>query len=50
MQDLFHEEAESNKQPKVRTCLLCKEAFNSDWAGDRVCKRCKGTVAWRGSA
>jgi hypothetical protein len=30
-----------------RTCLSCKTAFDSAWAGERICARCKGTSAWR---
>ena len=47
MDDLFHKEADSNLEPKTRRCLMCSEVFESDWAGERVCKRCKGTAAWR---
>ena len=47
MDDLFHKEADSNLEPKARRCLMCSETFESDWAGERVCKRCKATAAWR---
>ena len=30
-----------------RTCLNCKTTFDSAWAGERICARCKGTSAWR---
>ena len=30
-----------------RTCLRCKTTFDSAWAGERICARCKGTNAWR---
>jgi hypothetical protein len=30
-----------------RTCLRCKTTFDSAWAGERICARCKGTSAWR---
>ncbi|MDQ7249935.1 hypothetical protein [Dongia sedimenti] len=30
-----------------RVCLCCKSLFDSAWAGERVCLRCKGTTAWR---
>jgi hypothetical protein len=30
-------------QPKLRTCLTCKEEFLSDWIGNRVCQPCKQT-------
>lgn len=32
---------------KTRRCLRCKTAFPSEWAGERICSRCKGTAAWR---
>ena len=32
---------------KVRKCLLCSTDFESEWAGERVCKKCKATAAWR---
>lgn len=33
-----------------RTCLRCKSAFLSEGFGERICTRCKGTVAWRSGA
>jgi predicted RNA-binding Zn-ribbon protein involved in translation (DUF1610 family) len=33
---------------KARRCLSCEETFMSQWAGERVCPRCKQTSAWRG--
>lgn len=40
------------KQPgadssKERQCLRCSMSFQSQWAGERICGRCKGTSAWR---
>jgi len=40
------EERELHTQ-KVRKCLLCSTDFESEWAGERVCKKCKATAAWR---
>jgi hypothetical protein len=37
-------------EEKVRKCLICKTPFPSAWAGERVCRRCKSTSAWRGGA
>lgn len=34
-------------QPKTRRCLSCGENFPSEWAGERVCKKCKATTNWR---
>jgi hypothetical protein len=33
-----------------RTCLSCKTTFDSAWAGERICVRCKGSSAWRTGA
>lgn len=33
--------------PQIRACLSCRKPFHSHWAGERVCKRCKTTAAWR---
>lgn len=33
--------------PKERRCLRCKAAFPSRWNGERICRRCKGSSAWR---
>ena len=32
---------------KQRSCLRCNEKFESEWAGERICRRCKSTQAWR---
>ena len=32
---------------KLRRCLRCGVAFDSEWAGERICSHCKGTAAWR---
>lgn len=31
----------------ARACLRCKSTFPSEGFGERICSRCKGTVAWR---
>ena len=33
--------------PKIRQCLRCHDTFHSEWAGERICSRCKSTAAWR---
>jgi hypothetical protein len=33
---------------KMRACLVCKRQFLSAWAGERICRQCKSTSAWRG--
>ncbi len=44
------EEQGRHGEAKVRKCLICKTSFESAWAGERVCRRCKSTSAWRGGA
>ncbi len=34
-------------QEKIRRCLCCGEDFNSSWAGERVCKKCRSSARWR---
>ena len=33
--------------PAERCCLRCATPFWSDGFGERVCKRCKSTSAWK---
>ena len=39
--------ARHDREPKTRSCLICKSPFPSAWAGERVCRRCKSTSTWR---
>ncbi|MBI4184408.1 MAG: hypothetical protein HY521_10460 [Proteobacteria bacterium] len=32
---------------KPRRCLRCGTSFDSEWAGERICRRCKETKSWR---
>jgi uncharacterized paraquat-inducible protein A len=43
------EEALELPQPrrKQRDCLCCAKTFDSAWAGERICPRCKGSATWR---
>jgi hypothetical protein len=34
-------------EPKPRRCLRCRGPFQSAWAGERICPRCKSSNAWR---
>ena len=34
-------------RPRERKCLSCKTMFNSEWSGERICKKCKGSHTWR---
>ena len=35
------------RMAKTRQCLKCREAFESEWSGERVCKHCKSLDSWR---
>jgi hypothetical protein len=32
---------------KERQCLMCRERFESAWAGERICPRCRTKSTWR---
>ena len=34
-------------ETKTRACLKCREDFESEWAGERVCPKCKNGRVWR---
>lgn len=36
--------------PKYRKCLTCRESFQSEWSGQRVCAKCKKKTQWRSGA
>lgn len=40
-------EARSNDERKTRQCLMCGRPFQSEGAGERICRSCKSTTAWR---
>jgi hypothetical protein len=35
--------------PRQRPCLRCSTPFPSEWIGERICRRCKNSLAWRTS-
>lgn len=35
---------------RIRRCLKCQNEFPSEWAGERICARCKSKNAWRNSS
>ncbi len=41
---------EYEHEQKTRNCLMCRDSFESSWAGERVCKRCKSSGSWRNGA
>jgi hypothetical protein len=34
-------------EPKTRKCLKCRDEFLSSWPGERICRTCKSSSAWR---
>jgi hypothetical protein len=40
-------EPERYIEPKTRLCLVCKTPFQSEWSGERICRRCKSAKIWR---
>ena len=45
-EEAFAEPTQRYEQ-KRRRCLRCQDEFDSAWAGDRICPRCKQSSAWR---
>jgi hypothetical protein len=45
--DELPDDQPSQDDPKVRQCLRCRNTFQSQWAGERICGRCKGSNTWR---
>jgi len=43
-------ETPAEDAPRTRRCLKCKTSFHSEWSGERICSRCKGSSAWRNAA
>lgn len=35
---------------RLRSCLKCQTKFQSEWAGERICRNCKGSSTWRNGA
>jgi len=46
-QQLCDPQIEHKLEAKVRLCLMCRKDFLSEWAGTRVCPKCKNSSAWR---
>lgn len=40
-------ELKRTTEQKIRKCLICRSPFPSAWVGERICRRCKDTAAWR---
>jgi len=35
---------------RTRDCLTCRSPFESEWSGERICRRCKSHRSWRSGA
>jgi hypothetical protein len=42
-----HDDGDTEESAKLRPCLRCNEPFTSGWSGERICRRCKDSIAWR---
>jgi hypothetical protein len=40
-------EPDRQYETKARKCLRCREEFASSWPGERICRTCKSSSAWR---
>lgn len=45
--DFKSPERENETEEKIRLCLICRKDFQSSWSGERICRSCKSTSAWR---
>ncbi len=32
---------------RERKCLMCTKTFESEWAGNRICKKCRTSSSWK---
>ena len=42
-----HRGPQYEHQDADRICLKCRDSFESEWSGERICKRCKGSGDWK---
>ena len=45
---VYEEDVRHDDERKTRKCLVCKAPFLSEWAGERICHKCKSSSNWRG--
>ena len=43
----YEEDVRRNDERKTRKCLVCEAPFLSEWAGERICHKCKSKKEWR---
>ena len=39
--------SQDGSQRRSRACLTCQARFESEWYGERICKRCKSRAGMR---
>ena len=43
----YERDAKRDAERKTRECLVCEAPFLSEWAGERICRKCKSSKNWR---
>ena len=43
----YEEDVRRDDERKTRKCLMCEAPFFSEWAGERICRKCKSSKNWR---
>ena len=43
----YEQDVRRDDERKTRKCLVCKAPFLSEWAGERICLKCKSSSTWR---
>ena len=43
----YEQDVRHDDERKTRKCLVCKVPFLSEWAGERICIKCKSSSNWR---
>ena len=43
----YEEDVRRDAERTTSKCLMCEDPFLSEWAGERICRKCKPTHNWR---
>ena len=43
----YEQATRRDDERKTRKCLVCRDEFLSEWAGERICRKCKQRAEWR---
>ena len=43
----YEQDVRRDDERKTRQCLVCEAPFLSEWAGERICHKCKSKTKWR---